>query len=228
MPTETYHDLGMEIAALVGIVLFLLACIYSAVKESRRKAKAKAYRQMQIDHRRSIVEAERLKLDLERQRLRGTGKVLFVDWETSFLETHRIRFRRPSPPRARPTGWSIDWDESQLLRQEGCCYWCGSPLGGVAHRDHVQPLARGGLNDVSNLVMACPPCNLDKGAADPAAWILSTPRISDDRRLVVANIAGLKVPKDTNENHVNSDKQFAQDDPVEFELIHESLFEDSD
>lgn len=47
-------------------------------------------------------------------------------------------------------------------RQKGKCYYCASKLSKTYHVDHIVPLTRGGSNDPSNLVIACPPCNLSK------------------------------------------------------------------
>ena len=55
-----------------------------------------------------------------------------------------------------------------VFRSEGCCYYCGAHLdfaddGGIAtHFDHVIPLARGGLDDPSNIVASCSQCNAKK------------------------------------------------------------------
>jgi 5-methylcytosine-specific restriction endonuclease McrA len=38
---------------------------------------------------------------------------------------------------------------------------------GSRHVDHVQPISRGGLHEVSNLCIACKKCNLSKGACEP-------------------------------------------------------------
>lgn len=57
--------------------------------------------------------------------------------------------------------------ENQLQRQRGKCYYCSVKLGKKYHVDHAVPLARGGTNDPSNLVIACPHCNLSKHAKLP-------------------------------------------------------------
>lgn len=57
--------------------------------------------------------------------------------------------------------------EAQYRRQHGRCYWCGEKVGAKYHVDHVVPLARGGTNWPSNLVIACPRCNREKGAKMP-------------------------------------------------------------
>lgn len=50
------------------------------------------------------------------------------------------------------------------------CYWCGWPCETDYHVDHIQPLSKGGLNTVDNICIACPKCNLQKGAMTPDEW----------------------------------------------------------
>ncbi|SEM81244.1 5-methylcytosine-specific restriction endonuclease McrA [Loktanella fryxellensis] len=49
-----------------------------------------------------------------------------------------------------------------FLRDEFCCQYCGSR--GELTFDHVLPRARGGVTSWTNVVAACGPCNLRKGA----------------------------------------------------------------
>lgn len=45
------------------------------------------------------------------------------------------------------------------------CQYCGAhPPSVLLHVDHIKPVAEGGQNDIDNLVTACEPCNLGKGA----------------------------------------------------------------
>ena len=59
----------------------------------------------------------------------------------------------------------------ELLRwtaaQEKVCHWCGVDCSSRFHVDHVMPLARGGLHEIENLAISCPPCNLSKQAKHP-------------------------------------------------------------
>ena len=57
------------------------------------------------------------------------------------------------------------WD-----RTGGQCYFCGCELDWYEERvkfrphvDHLHPVSRGGGNDLDNLAMACPKCNMGKG-----------------------------------------------------------------
>jgi hypothetical protein len=61
--------------------------------------------------------------------------------------------------------------KSAVLDRDGSmCVYCGSK-GGPFHFDHVLPWSRGGRHTVENLVLACAPCNLEKGARLPEEWL---------------------------------------------------------
>ncbi|WP_442854274.1 HNH endonuclease [Brevundimonas sp. Root608] len=42
------------------------------------------------------------------------------------------------------------------------CRYCGAPLGKGGEVDHLTPVARGGTSGISNLTLACTPCNRAK------------------------------------------------------------------
>ena len=56
-------------------------------------------------------------------------------------------------------------DDVDCLRriQNDSCYYCGSSIQGGFHVEHLEPLCRGGSNGFGNIMLACPPCNSDKG-----------------------------------------------------------------
>ena len=54
--------------------------------------------------------------------------------------------------------------------QKWKCHWCSKPTKKHYHVDHLIPLAKGGANRPSNLVIACPQCNLRKNATDPVEY----------------------------------------------------------
>ncbi len=52
-------------------------------------------------------------------------------------------------------------------RDRFTCQYCGAhPPGVLLHVDHIVAVAAGGQNDLDNLITACEPCNLGKGARD--------------------------------------------------------------
>jgi 5-methylcytosine-specific restriction endonuclease McrA len=57
-------------------------------------------------------------------------------------------------------------------RSGGRCWYCGvacNPFGGFCV-DHLLPRARGGGEDLANLVPSCPPCNTAKGGRPLEVW----------------------------------------------------------
>jgi hypothetical protein len=54
--------------------------------------------------------------------------------------------------------------EVVVRRDMNFCRYCGRRVKSF-HLDHVVPVSMGGSNDTSNLVVACSPCNLRKGAS---------------------------------------------------------------
>lgn len=54
----------------------------------------------------------------------------------------------------------------EVFKRDGFrCVYCGAtPIQKTLHVDHVDPVAKGGSNDPSNLVTACGDCNMGKSA----------------------------------------------------------------
>ena len=46
--------------------------------------------------------------------------------------------------------------------QGGNCYYCRIDIEAGYHIEHMTPLSRDGRNDISNICLACVPCNLQK------------------------------------------------------------------
>lgn len=69
----------------------------------------------------------------------------------------------------------------QVFSRDGfSCRYCGARRddGAELHVDHVKPVSLGGSNDLGNLVTACQPCNIGKGAVsltEPVPFSLVTP-----------------------------------------------------
>lgn len=58
-----------------------------------------------------------------------------------------------------------DYDIEYLRAvQEDRCAYCDCELDGAGHVDHMTPLAKGGMNERDNLVLACFQCNTEKHA----------------------------------------------------------------
>lgn len=70
----------------------------------------------------------------------------------------------------------IDSNIARHVRENGgMCFWCGTSLEGQtgvngAHADHVVPRAKGGGDNIANLVPSCSACNRKKRSADPVEY----------------------------------------------------------
>ena len=52
-------------------------------------------------------------------------------------------------------------------RDKFTCQYCGRTVPDVIlHVDHIKPVAKGGTNDIMNLITSCSDCNLGKGARE--------------------------------------------------------------
>lgn len=103
-------------------------------------------------------------------------------WARENLEAMQEKGRRRRARKAGADVGDVPADVRDILyeRQEGRCVYCGLPLseGDGIHLDHVVPLAQGGAHSMENLVLACAPCNLSKGAKTPGQWLQALLRAS--------------------------------------------------
>jgi hypothetical protein len=60
-----------------------------------------------------------------------------------------------------------DWTKAQDKR----CFYCDCACESTYHVDHIVPLSKGGEHQEWNLVIACAPCNLAKGACDASEFL---------------------------------------------------------
>lgn len=97
----------------------------------------------------------------------------------AYYENNKGRYKaRDARRRARElnagSGFSNKDVRNAIAAQRNKCWWCTGLLTDY-HVDHRIPLARGGKNDPSNIVIACPTCNLAKGKKMP--WEMASPRL---------------------------------------------------
>jgi 5-methylcytosine-specific restriction endonuclease McrA len=96
-----------------------------------------------------------------------------IRWETHLSASEVIKLKRQPI-----TGISSDWIARTLEQQQMSCFYCRDAISvGSMHKDHLIPLAMWGLNHVSNIVLSCPTCNLEKGPKDPLHFVRSSLRL---------------------------------------------------
>jgi 5-methylcytosine-specific restriction endonuclease McrA len=86
---------------------------------------------------------------------------------------HRAWGRNYKARKRGSTGAHTAAEVAEILKAQGHrCAYCRTDLHKAKrHVDHIQPLARGGSNDRTNLQWLCAPCNLSKGAKDPVQFV---------------------------------------------------------
>jgi 5-methylcytosine-specific restriction endonuclease McrA len=69
------------------------------------------------------------------------------------------------------------WDIGRMMcEQDARCAYCKQLLSGQYHIDHKTPVSRGGTNDLENLHLTCPRCNMIKGAMTHEEFLVSKKR----------------------------------------------------
>ena len=62
----------------------------------------------------------------------------------------------------------------ELQNNAKICYWCNVSLKNTkVHIDHYTPLSKGGEHTISNLVVSCSKCNLEKHSKDPLEFAIT-------------------------------------------------------
>jgi hypothetical protein len=79
--------------------------------------------------------------------------------------------KRKAQKRASAGSYTAKQLQEQVKRQKSKCYYCKTKLPEIYHVDHIVPLARGGSNDISNIVVTCPTCNMSKSYKLLHEWI---------------------------------------------------------
>lgn len=155
-------------------------CLYRVTRQSlpawyaktraERNAWQRAYRKTPgfLDREREWVRKYRA-ANYDKIKARIDGWVAANPERVRALKAVRERTRRARAFNA-PGTHTVD-DVDALRRDQRDCLYCDVPLGGDSHVDHFVPLAKGGSNDPSNLVLACPTCNMRKHARLPWEWM---------------------------------------------------------
>jgi 5-methylcytosine-specific restriction endonuclease McrA len=67
--------------------------------------------------------------------------------------------------------------ERLLLTQKYKCADCRTSIRKSFHKDHIKPIALGGSNDIRNIQLLCPKCNLSKHSKHPIDWARQNGRL---------------------------------------------------
>lgn len=175
-------DFGPHKKSLDGLQYECRACVCSKVRAymaaggEEYKARKREYDKARTARlREELADQARIRYEMTR-----AEKMIAVKaWQSANPE--RVQATKQNYKHRRRAQEASGVKSGELLRwkraQEKRCHWCRSecPVGYVV--DHVEPLAKGGLHELSNLVIACRPCNARKSNKAPeifAALIAAT------------------------------------------------------
>ncbi len=142
----------------------------------RQTEKNKAYRkQWQIrynqEHREERKERDKQYHELHKEEVNIRRRQFRKDHPEVLTGIDRAhKHKRKALKRASKGNYTPQQLQEQYQRQKGKCYYCKTKVGKVWHADHVIPLNRGGSNDIHNIVVACPDCNMHKHDKLPHEW----------------------------------------------------------
>jgi len=110
--------------------------------------------------------------DRARELKRGRDRRYREKNRATWREANRVvQARRRARKKGAGGYFSQDDIQRMLISQGRRCWWCGDGIkGGAFHIDHRVPLAGGGDNELANIVISCPRCNLVKGDRCPQSF----------------------------------------------------------
>jgi len=130
------------------------------------------------------IKAKSLKYFQENHEARLEKKREYHHKNKERVNAKKRQWNRDNPERRREQRWKYKAQKKNQLgfipekfedllweEQEGLCFYCQADLKLTGyHLDHMTPLSRRGLHDISNLCLACPDCNLSKGTKTVAEF----------------------------------------------------------
>jgi len=95
-------------------------------------------------------------------------------WCASHPENQRASYHKRRARIKKTGGFFTVADIRCLLKQQKRkCVVCRTDITNVYHIDHIMPLALGGRNEISNIQLLCPFCNISKKDKHPIDFMQS-------------------------------------------------------
>ena len=170
-----------------GRFTYCKVCVLAAAKAKKQKPTERR-RIWEAEYRarnRARVAANKLRWyeahkDLAKARSRSwyaENKTKAAVRRQAYYEQNKVAYRSYRHARkARVRGAEGSYTRDELIqllqKQQWRCVVCAVSLEGGYHVDHIVPLAAGGSNWASNIQALCAPCNLSKGTAAMADFML--------------------------------------------------------
>jgi len=83
-----------------------------------------------------------------------------IEKEKPYEKSHDVVYAKAARADGKTRGYAASI--RKMVPKGICCPYCTGSLGNAPHLDHIQPVIRGGLSNISNLIWCCSTCNLKK------------------------------------------------------------------
>lgn len=139
----------------------------------RHKQYAKANKEKLSEYQKRYREDNKEKLSEYKKQYRQDNKEYFTNYKKHHRQTPKGKaLKKVSNQKRRAIKKQVggSFTATQILelfeKQKGQCVYCKTKLyktgNNKYHADHIQPLSKGGSNDISNIQLLCSSCNLSK------------------------------------------------------------------
>lgn len=82
--------------------------------------------------------------------------------------------------------------QQKVEQQKHRCAYCSVKLqcdgAGKYHTDHIKPLCQHGSDNIENIVLTCPKCNLSKGTKTLGEWSIFLEKHNQLSNVIASNI----------------------------------------
>lgn len=145
------------------------SCVVCAKAQVKERVESGYYREYYQENSEIICERSKKYAASNRERLARASRAWVKrnpEKRIAIARQYRAR-RRAHEEGGISAGTLANWTAAQPK----VCFYCGDTCPDDFHVDHFVPLSKGGPHVLTNLRIACAPCNLSKSARDPMEWM---------------------------------------------------------
>ena len=139
---------------------------------ANREERLKYSNEYNEEHREELRHKARAAYQENKEEIRAAWKEWYDTPEGKAADKARVDLRRARRKNASIGMLPNNYRKTLFDNQNGLCYYCKRDLNEFGiHLDHKQSLSRDGAHSMENFALACPDCNMRKGAMSEEEFI---------------------------------------------------------